>query len=344
MTTHRPRLITLAHGAGGKAMQSLIDELFLSAFADDPLACKEDQARVPLAEFEKLGSRLAFTTDSFVVTPLEFPGGDIGTLAVCGTVNDLAVGGAKPLYLSVGFIIEEGMEWEQLERIVQSMAFAARQAGVKIVTGDTKVVERGKADKLFINTSGVGVIADGLEISVANAQAGDRILINGHIGDHGAAVMLARGELGLSASLQSDCAALNTLIQGVLAVCPNVHAIRDATRGGLGAVLDEIAEASQVCIEIREEALPVRPETQGLCDLLGLEPLFMANEGLAAFVVPQADAEAVLAAMRAHPLGRHAEIIGQVTDAGAGRVVLETGYGAKRMLDVPYGMQLPRIC
>ncbi|MDE1460817.1 hydrogenase expression/formation protein HypE [Spartinivicinus poritis] len=339
-------IITLAHGAGGRAMQQLIDEIFLSVFDDIPLQGlpKEDQAQLPLADFTTHGDRLAFTTDSFVVTPLIFPGGDIGKLAVCGTVNDLAVGGAKPLYLSAGFIIEEGVEFKLLESIASSMAKTAQQAGVRIVTGDTKVVQRGMADQLFINTSGVGVIPSEIQVKVSAAQPGDKILVNGFIGDHGAAVMLARENLGLYSDLRSDCALLSLLIQPLLAQCPQIRCIRDATRGGLGVVLNEIAKASQVTIELSEPELPIRPQTQAICEILGLEPLFLANEGMAAFIVPAQQAEQALQLMQSHSLGQQAKVVGQVTEASQGMVYLSTAYGGKRMLETPHGVQLPRIC
>ncbi|WP_163836484.1 hydrogenase expression/formation protein HypE [Spartinivicinus ruber] len=340
-------IITLAHGAGGQAMQQLIDEVFLSVFDDNsPLQGqpKEDQARFSLAELTVQGDRLAFTTDSFVVTPLIFPGGDIGKLAVCGTVNDLAVGGAKPLYLSAGFILEEGIELKLLETIASSMAKTAQQAGVRIVTGDTKVVERGMADQVFINTSGVGVIPSGIQVNVSAAQPGDKILVNGSIGDHGATVMLARENLGLYSELHSDCAPLSLLVQPLLAQYPQIRYMRDATRGGLGVVLNEIAKASQVTIELFEAELPIRPQTQAICEILGLEPLFLANEGMAAFVVPAQQAEQALKLMQSHPLGQQARLVGQVTEASQGMVYLSTAYGGKRMLETPHGVQLPRIC
>lgn len=343
--SRKEQTITLAHGAGGGAMQTLIDELFLTAFGDGPLLQKEDQARLPLTDLLARGDRLALTTDSFVVSPLEFPGGDIGKLAVCGTLNDLAVGGAMPLYLTAAFIIEEGLPLAQLRRLVGSMAKAAREAGVTIVTGDTKVVERGMADKLFINTTGVGVIPAGLSLSIGSARPGDKVLVNGHVGDHGAAVMLAREDLGLIGELASDCAALHDLIQPVLAQCSGVRCLRDATRGGLGGVLSEMAGASAVSIQLIENELPLRPQTLALCELLGLEPLFLANEGLAAMVICPEQAEQALALWRKHPLGRHARIIGEVVaPSSPGRLSLLTPYGGERLLEVPDGLQLPRIC
>ncbi|MBU2712309.1 hydrogenase expression/formation protein HypE [Zooshikella sp. WH53] len=339
------QIITLAHGAGGAAMQQLIDSLFLKAFNNGSLALKEDQARLPLAELQAKGDRLAFTTDSYVVSPLFFPGGDIGKLAVCGTLNDLAVGGAQPLYLSAGFIIEEGLSLSLLEKIVYSMATTAKEQGVSIITGDTKVVERGMADKLFINTTGVGVIPASTQISAASAQSGDKVLVNGFIGDHGATIMLARDNLGLHTDLQSDCTALYPLINHLLLQhTHDIRCIRDVTRGGLGGVLTEIAQASNITIELDELALPIRPQTQGVCELLGLDPLFLANEGLAVFIVDHEQAETVLQLMRQYPLGQHAQIIGEVTEYSINHLHLKTRYGAKRIVNVPYGLQLPRIC
>lgn len=339
------QIITLAHGAGGEAMQQLIDKLFLKAFNDKPLRQKEDQARVPLAELHAKGNRLALTTDSYVVSPLFFPGGDIGKLAVCGTLNDLAVGGAQPLYLSAGFIIEEGLSLTLLEEIVYSMAKTAKEQGVSIITGDTKVVERGMADKLFINTTGVGVIPQSIQLSAANARPGDKILVSGFIGDHGATVMLTRDNLGLHSDLQSDCAALYPLInQLLLQHTHNIRCIRDVTRGGIGGVLSEIAQASNITIELDEVALPVRSQTRGICELLGLDPLFLANEGLAVFVVGPQHAETVLQLMQQHPLGQHAQIVGEVTAFSINHLHLKTRYGARRIVNVPYGLQLPRIC
>ena len=336
-------VITLAHGAGGSASSELIEQIFMPAFAggNSPL---QDSAELSLAEFTGRGDRLAFTTDSFVVSPIFFPGGDIGKLAVCGTVNDLAVSGAVPKYLSVGFILEEGLEIAQLRRVAESMASTATAAGVSIVTGDTKVVENGQVDKLYINTSGVGVIPTSTHVGSNLARAGDAILINGFIGDHGAAVMLARDPMGLHADITSDCAPLNGLIEKVMNVCPDIHMMRDATRGGVGSVLSEIADASGVSIAIDESELPVRDQTRAMCELLGMDPLFFANEGLAVFVLPQAQADAALDVMRAHPLGRQAAQIGKVTESSKGLLYINTVYGSRRMLERPYGIQLPRIC
>jgi hydrogenase expression/formation protein HypE len=340
---HVPK-VTLAHGGGGKAMRDLIDDVFVSAFDNPALVPLEDQARFTLADLCRHGDRLAFTSDSFVVDPLEFPGGDIGKLAVCGTVNDLAVGGAKPLYLSCSVIIEEGVEVAALRKIARSMADSATAAGVTIVTGDTKVVDRGSCDKLFINTAGIGVIRTGIDLGAHRAEAGDIILVNGLLGDHGAAILAARGDLHLETQIESDCAALNGLIESLLDACPEVRFIRDATRGGLATVLNEIAEASSVGIEIDEKATPLREEVKGFCEILGLDPLYLANEGKIVIVVPPGAAERARAALQAHPLGKDASIIGRVTSGVAGRVVMHTNFGGKRIVDMLVGEQLPRIC
>jgi len=337
--------ITLAHGGGGTAMRDLIERLFLASFHPQGFPVQEDQARFDLAALAGHGDRLAFTTDSFVVEPLEFPGGDIGKLAVCGTLNDLAVGGARPVALSAAFIIEEGLELETLRRIVTSMASQAVAAGVSIVTGDTKVVPRGACDRLFITTTGIGVIAEGHHVSIAAARPGDVILVNGPLGDHGAAILCARGDLALGVSIESDCAPLHDLAATLLAAVPQVRAMRDATRGGLAGVLTELAEASGVAVTIEEKALPLRPEVAGLCEILGLDPLYLANEGKLVAVVPQEAAEEALAALRAHPLGAGAAIIGRVADAGrAGDVTLLNRFGGHRAVTMPAGEQLPRIC
>jgi hydrogenase expression/formation protein HypE len=336
--------ITLAHGGGGKAMHDLIEDVFLGAFDNAVLATLEDQARFSLAELARHGDRLAFTTDSFVVNPLEFPGGDIGKLAVCGTVNDLAVGGAVPLHLSCAVILEEGFPIDQLRRIVGSMAATARDAGVQIATGDTKVVERGACDKLFINTAGIGVVRAGVELGAGSGRPGDVVIVNGLLGDHGAAILGARGDLALSTPIESDCAALHGLIDALLAAAPGTRFIRDPTRGGLATVLNEIARASRVGIEISETQTPIRPEVKGFCELLGLDPLYLANEGKIVGVVPEAEAEAAVRAMRAHPLGADAAAIGRMTSKQPGRVVMLTGFGGRRIVDMLIGEQLPRIC
>ncbi|MGH7073402.1 MAG: hydrogenase expression/formation protein HypE [Stellaceae bacterium] len=336
--------VTLAHGGGGKAMKDLIDDVFARAFDNPLLAPLEDQARIDLRPLSRLGDRLAFTTDSYVVDPLFFPGGDIGKLAVCGTVNDLAVGGAKPLHLACAFIVEEGAAIDLLRRIAASMAETARAAGVTIVTGDTKVVARGACDKVFITTTGIGVIAEGIALAASQAQPGDRVIVNGRLGDHGAAILAARGDLALDTELKSDCAALHELIFAVLEAAPQTRFIRDATRGGIATVLNEIALASQIAIEIAEEATPLHDEVRGVCEILGLDPLYLANEGKAVFIVPPREAEAALTAMSRHPLGRDAAEIGVVKNGEPGRVTMRTGFGGQRIVDMLVGEQLPRIC
>jgi len=336
--------ITLAHGGGGKAMRDLIEDVFCGAFANPILATLEDQARVPLAELAKWGNRLAFTTDSYVVHPLFFPGGDIGELAVNGTVNDLAVSGARPLYLSCSVILEEGFPVADLRRIVASMRRAAQAAGVHIVTGDTKVVERGAADKLFINTTGIGVIPAGVDIAVTRARPGDKILVNGYIGDHGVAILAAREDLGLTVPIESDTQPLNGLIETLLMACPSVHCLRDATRGGIATVLNEFAQSADLCINLNESTIPVREAVRGLSETLGLDPLYFANEGRLVALVPADCAAAALAAMRAHPAGTHAAIIGEVSDGPKGSVIMHTAFGGERIVDMLVGEQLPRIC
>ncbi len=336
--------ITMAHGSGGKAMQALIESLFVATFDDPQLSKLEDQARFYLAEMSGGGDRLAFTTDSYVVDPLFFPGGDIGKLAVTGTVNDLAVGGARPLYLSCGMIIEEGLPIETLQAVAQSMKRTAEAAGVSIVTGDTKVVQRGACDKLFINTAGVGVIPAGINIEAGGAKPGDAILINGYLGDHGAAIVDARGELAIDSSIETDCQPLNHLIADMLAICPDIHCLRDATRGGLATVLNDFAHASGCCMQIEEQALPVRTEVRGICEILGLDPLYLANEGKLVAVVPAAAAGALLDRMRAHAAGADSAVIGRVAEAPAKRVLIKTAFGSQRIVDTLIGEQLPRIC
>lgn len=340
----RDSRITLSHGSGGKAMRDLIDDIFVGSFDNPALSPLEDQARFNLADLLAHGDRLAFTTDSYVVDPLFFPGGDIGSLAVNGTVNDLAVSGARPLYLSCGMILEEGLAVETLRRVACSMAEAARAAGVAIVTGDTKVVHRGAADKLFINTAGIGVIAPGVDIGANRAQPGDVILVNGSIGDHGAAILSARQDLALDAPIHSDCQPLHGLIAAMLAACPDIHCLRDATRGGIATVLHEIAQSSSVCMRFQENRLPVNAAVQGLCEILGLDPLYMANEGKLVAVVPSEYATAVLAAMRAHPAGCASVCIGEVSAAPQGVALLTTIFGGERIVDMLVGEQLPRIC
>ena len=339
--TLRDTHVTMAHGGGGRAMRDLIDEVFTSVFQPPGT---DDQARLMADALQEPGARLAFTTDSFVVTPLEFPGGDIGTLAVCGTVNDLAVGGARPLWLSAAFIIEEGCEIALLRRIVASMAAEAAKAGVRIVTGDTKVVERGKGDGVFITTAGVGVIAPGLDLGPRHIRPGDAVIVNGVLGDHGATILAARGDLSLSVDLESDCAGLGHLMQAALAAAPDLRAARDCTRGGLASALNELAAEAGVAVELDESRLPLRPEVVGVCELLGLDPLYLANEGRLVLFCPPDQADAVIGTLRALPHGQGACVIGRVLPAPAGRVTLRTAFGGARLVDMLIGEQLPRIC
>lgn len=333
--------ITLAHGGGGKAMRVLIESVFAGRFASQN---EEDQARLMDVALQAKGAQLAFTTDSFVVDPLEFPGGDIGKLAVCGTVNDLVVGGARPLWLSAAFIIEEGTEIALLKRIVQTMQDEAEKAGVQIVTGDTKVVDHGSADKIFITTSGIGVIPQGRKLGATQVRAGDVVIVTGEMGNHGATIMAARNEFSLSAQISSDCQSLGHLMEAALTAAPAISAARDATRGGVAATLNEIAQSSDLTIVIEETALPVKQEVRGLCDILGLDPLYLANEGTAVLFVSENQAEAALLAIRGCAEGRAAQIIGKVTEEKPALVVLRTAFGAKRIIDMPLGEQLPRIC
>ena len=336
--------VALAHGGGGKAMKDLIDDVFVSAFDNPRLAPLEDQARLDLGAYAALGERLAFTTDAYVVDPLVFPGGDIGRLAVCGTINDLAVGGALPLHLACAVIVEEGLPIELLRRVAASMASAAAEAGVEIVTGDTKVVPRGACDKLFITTTGIGVIPRGLDLGAARARPGDVVLVNGVLGDHGAAILAARGELALETPIESDCAPLHGLVAALLDAAPRVRFLRDATRGGLATLLNEVAAASAAAIEIDEERTPLREEVKGFCEILGLDPLYLANEGKIAVIVPPEEAGRALAALRAHPLGCDAVAIGAVLEGEPGRVTMRTAVGGRRIVDMLLGEQLPRIC
>jgi hydrogenase expression/formation protein HypE len=338
------KTVTLSHGSGGKAMKDLIDQVFVAAFDNPLLAPLDDQARVPISQLAGHGDRLAMTTDSFVVDPLEFPGGDIGKLAVCGTINDLAVGGAIPLYLSCAAIIEEGLPFDLLHRIARSIGAAAHDAGVQVVTGDTKVVPRGACDKLFLTTTGVGVIRTGIELGADHARPGDAVLVNGVLGDHGAAILAARGDLALDAPIDSDCASLHRLVDALLTAAPGTRFMRDATRGGAATVLNEIALAANCGIEIDEAAIPVREQVKGFCEILGLDPLYLANEGRLVAIVPAAEADRALSAMHAHPLGVGARRIGHVTERRPRQVVMHTVLGGQRIIDMLVGDQLPRIC
>lgn len=331
--------VLLDHGSGGRATHELIQRVFAPFFQNPFLQAMNDSAVMDL-----LGGRLALTTDSYVVDPLIFPGGDIGSLAVHGTINDLAMSGARPLYLTAGFILEEGLDMALLETIVRSMAEAAREAGVAVVAGDTKVVPRGKADKIFINTAGVGLVPPGVCVGGQNAQPGDAVLINGTIGDHGTAVVCTREGLSMEGDIRSDSAPLHTLTAAVLEGCPRVHVFRDPTRGGVATTLNEIARQSRVGIRLFEESLPIRADVAGACEILGLEPLYMANEGKVLVVLPREDAERALAVMRDHPLGREAAVIGEVIADDPGRVVLKTRIGGQRIVDMLRGEPLPRIC
>jgi len=331
--------VLLAHGSGGLLTAQLVEELIVPAFRNPALEALDDQA---ILRFD--GDRVAFTTDSYVVTPLFFPGGDIGELAVNGTVNDLAMGGATPRWLSLAFILEEGLPLADLRRVIASARDAAARAGVPIVTGDTKVVGRGSGDKVFINTSGIGVVPAGVDLSARHVRAGDAVLLSGTVGDHGATILSEREGLGLGGDLRSDTAALHVLAAALLGACPEAHAIRDPTRGGLGAVLVEIASRGKLGIEVDEAAVPVRDAVRGACELYGLDPLLLANEGKLVAFVPEAAAPRALAALRAHPLGREAVRIGHVTDDRRGLVVLRTPLGGRRILDLPYAEPLPRIC
>ncbi|MFN8380197.1 MAG: hydrogenase expression/formation protein HypE [Anaerolineae bacterium] len=331
--------IIIGHGGGGKLSQELIEHLFYPAFANELLEARGDSAVLALP-----GERVAFTTDSFVVRPLFFPGGSIGDLAVNGTVNDLAMMGARPLYLSAGFILEEGLPIATLGGLVERMGLAARSANVRIVAGDTKVVERGHGDGVYINTSGIGVIPVGVDIGPDKARPGDMVLVSGTLADHGMAILSVREGLEFETVIQSDCAPLIDLVDALRAAAPGVHALRDATRGGAAAALNEIARASGVGVVIQERQVPVNLATAAACELLGMDPLHVANEGKLIAFVPRDQADAALTAMRAHPLGAQAAIIGEAIEAHPGVLVGRTGIGGRRVIDVPVGEQLPRIC
>jgi len=331
--------IVLGHGSGGRLSADLMRSIFLPAFDNPVLARLDDQAIVRVN-----GTRLAFTTDSFVVKPLFFPGGDIGSLAVHGTINDLAMGGATPLFLSAAFIIEEGLPIETLRRVVNSLHTAARNAGVEIVTGDTKVVEKGSGDQLFINTSGIGRMPNHLWLSANRARPGDKILLSGSIGEHGIAILAQREGLEFECPVESDSAPLHTLVADMLKVSYEIRCMRDPTRGGLSSTLNEIAEQSCVGIQLEEDAIPIREEVRGACEMLGLDPLYVANEGKLIAIVAPGAADAVLEAMRGHPLGRNAQIIGAVRESPSPLVTMRTALGTSRMVDMLAGDQLPRIC
>jgi hydrogenase expression/formation protein HypE len=339
-----PEQVLLGHGGGGRLSADLIQRLILPAFDNPILRALEDQAVVSLHGESAPGSRVAFTTDSFVVRPIFFPGGDIGRLAVHGTVNDLAVGGARPLFLAAAFILEEGLALADLQRVVTSMSQACRESGVLLVTGDTKVVDRGKGDQIFITTSGIGLVPEGRQLSIGSARPGDRIIVSGTIGDHGIAIMSVREGLEFETVLESDSASLADLTRAMLDVCTNIRCMRDPTRGGLAAALHELAAASRVGVELTERAIPLRREVRAACEMLGLDPLYVASEGKLIAVVPPADADRLLAAMRAHPLGRDAALIGEVVGAHPGLVTLRSALGGVRVVPLLSGEQLPRIC
>jgi hydrogenase expression/formation protein HypE len=335
--------IVLGHGSGGKMTADLIEKVFLPAFRNPTLEKMDDQAVLSVGN-----ARLAFTTDSFVVTPIFFPGGDIGRLAIHGTVNDLAMSGARPLFLSVAFILEEGLPVDDLRKVVESMRCAAAEAGVQLVTGDTKVVNRGKGDQIFINTAGIGIIESGVTISSDCARPGDKIILSGYIGDHGMTIMSQREGLEFESAMESDCASLNGLVAAMLATpCSNpdfLHTLRDPTRGGVATALNEIAKRAEIGIVLDECAIPVRESVKGACELLGLDPLYVANEGKLLAFVARDMADSVLATMRRHPLGRDAAVIGEAVAAHTGMVLMKTEIGGTRVLDVMFGEQLPRIC
>lgn len=335
--------IVMGHGSGGQLSNDLIREVFVPGFANEYLAGLEDQATLPVGSPTN-NARIAFTTDSFVVRPIFFPGGDIGRLAVHGTINDLAVGGAEPRWMSAAFILEEGLPIETLRRIVASMRQACDDAGVKLVAGDTKVVDRGKGDQIFISTSGIGMVPVGRHLSIHLAQPGDRILVSGTIGDHGIAIMSVREGIEFETVLESDCASLADLTRVMLEACPHIRCMRDPTRGGVSSALNELASASRVGIEIDEKAIPIRPEVRAACEMLGLDPLYVANEGKLIAVVPEEDANHLLEVMKSHPLGRNAAIIGMTVAEHCGMVIQRSMVGGSRVVTMIAGEQLPRIC
>ncbi|HEY3318025.1 MAG TPA: hydrogenase expression/formation protein HypE [Coriobacteriia bacterium] len=331
--------ILLAHGSGGTMMRELIEDVFMGRFTDPALLRMDDAASLEVS-----GGRIAMSTDTYVVQPVFFPGGDIGRLAVCGTVNDIATSGATPLYLTVGFVLEEGFAVEDLRRIVETMASSAEEAGVRIVTGDTKVVDRGHGDGVFVNTAGVGVLRDGVDLSGSNCEPGDKVLLSGTLGDHGIAVISVREGLAFSTDIVSDAAPLGKLTAAVLEAAPGVRCFRDPTRGGLSSTLNELATASGVSITVHETEVPVHDQVRGACEMLGYDVFQVANEGKMVAVVPAEEAEAALSAMRTAPYGEDAAIVGEVSQGPAGKVYVATGFGAKRIMDMLVGEQLPRIC
>jgi hydrogenase expression/formation protein HypE len=338
--------ILLGHGSGGSLTSDLIQKLFVPAFDNSVLGALEDQATLRLGDGRngQASPRIAFTTDSFVVRPLFFPGGDIGTLAVHGTVNDLAVGGAKPMFLSAAFILEEGLCIKDLQRIVASMRQACDEAGVALVTGDTKVVDRGKGDQIFITTAGIGLVPEGISLSIRNARPGDKVIVSGTIGDHGIAIMSVREGIEFETVLESDSASLADLTRVMLEACPSIRCMRDPTRGGVSSALNELADASNVGVKINERQFPFRPEVRAACEMLGLDPLYVANEGKLIAVVPAADADLLLRTMHAHPLGKNAAIVGEIVEEHAGMVVLKSLVGGEGVVTMISGEQLPRIC
>ena len=331
--------IVIGHGSGGRMTADLIKRIFQPYFSNPILLAGNDFAALKFAK-----GKIVVSTDSHIVSPLFFPGGDIGKLAVCGTVNDVAMSGAVPKYLTVGFIIEEGFEIQNLERIAHSMQSAAHEAEVEIIAGDTKVIEKGKGDGVFINTTGVGVMEEDFHIGGEKAQPGDAVIISGTMGEHGMAVLSARGDLGLESQIQSDVAPLNGLIRQLLQACADVHVLRDPTRGGLATTLNEIACQSEVCIQVEEKAIPVQPAVRTTCDMLGFDPLYVANEGKVIIILPAAQVETALGVIRSHPYGKHAQRIGEVKESPKGRVLLTTALGTNRILETLSGEMLPRIC
>ncbi len=336
------QIITLAHGSGGKAMQKLIDQVILAFLGRPNTGPLEDQAILDLSNYPN--HRVTMTTDSYVVTPLQFPGSGIGHLAITGTVNDLSVSGAIPLYLTCGLILEEGLPYKTLIQVLADMAESAQQANVSVVTGDTKVVERGSCDKLFINTSGIGVLKPDIDIRIPNIQVGDQVIINGDLGDHGVAILAARGELSLETTIHSDCQPLNNLVQTLLKHNIPIHAMRDVTRGGLATVLNEFAQGSNTGVLLQEQLLPIKNEVRGVCEVLGLDPLYLANEGKLVTIIAKEYAAQAVEIMSQHTNGQNSCIVGEIVAEHQGRVVMQSDFGGKRVVDMLVGEQLPRIC